>query len=317
MGFISATMAADETTHCTTFIDTLSTAMLNNNYTLVETYSSSGYGKVWKSAAANNGVCDFYITCWASAPATGPIYFGLSEDYDAGAHVLKKYAPYSGLTYVPNYNTSVPYDYTVANAAGYSITVPSGYLGVPITIDVFPYQYWFSITPHRIHIATRVGLTDYGCFVGQAENLIPLTDHPMAEVCLVIAAQGQSGRTYNSYPYSTICAFTREPGQNAILNGNFGGAINDGLTWPYYSGAQSLGADWRYKPGFNAARIPIHSNTDPTSVYIPRALLPVGHLHCPRATGVNGDTLSLGGKTYVHMTLGTTGAYHCFVDNSL
>ena len=315
MAFVSGTMAYDGTTMCQTFIDTLSTSMLANGYTLVETYTSSGYGKVWKSALANNTMCDFYITAWASGVNTGPVYFGVAEDYDAGTHALKKYAPYAGATYVPNYNTSVPYDYTVANAAGALLTANTTYEGVPLTVDYYSYQYWFSINPKRVHICTRVGLSDYGVYVGQGENLISPVDHPSSAVCLLVSLSGASGRTLNSNPYTTGTSFTREPGQTSTGNGNWGGAICNALTWPYYSGHDSL--DWRYKPGFNMARIPVHSNTDPSALYVPRALLLAGHLHSPRAAGVNGDTISLGGKTYVHMTLGYPGTYHCYVDNSL
>ena len=315
MAFVSGTMVYDGTTMCQTFIDTLSTTMVANDYTLIETYTASGYGKVWKSSGTTNGMCDFYITAWASGINTGPVYFGLSEDYDVATHTLRKYAPYNGSSYAPNYNTSVPYDYTVAHAAGALITAYTTYEGVPLAVDPYPYQYWFSVNKQRIHVCTRIGMADYGVYLGQAENLISVVAHPTSAVCLVISVSGASGRNYNTYPFSSGTAFTREPGQSATINGNWGGAIIPQLTWPYYSGAGT--SDWRYNPGFNMARIPVHSNTDPAELYIPRALLLAGHLYSPRAAGANGDTISLDSRTYVHMTLGYPGTYHCYVDNSL
>jgi hypothetical protein len=313
MSYTTNTQGSDS--NCaTTFLGTLSgliTAV--SGWSLVETWSSSGKtAKVWKSAAAQNGGVDFYVVAYASAAGATTITFAICEAYDSVNHKLQKYAPASGASITVS--TS---DNTVTDATGVLPDSATAYQS-PLTIDTGGFTYWVSVSAKRIVVATRVSSTDYGIFAGMCDNLLNTTDLPYSSVCLGVGATTGTTLTNNASASTTGFSMTREPGAPSAATGNFAvvpmPSTSGTALWPNLAGAT---VDWAYKPGPLGGRKPLYSSRNASTLYIPRALLPVDIICVPRlATAVNGDTISYGGKTYVRMCAGTTAGL-LFVDNSV
>jgi len=283
-------------------------------FTLVETYTgvAPARWKVWKSAVADNGVKDFYISAYVATAASVSVYFGLAEDYDSVTnHTLMKYVPYDATSLTVNQT-----DYTVTDSPGKTPAQYTGYYGCTLTISTGAYSYWFSINHHRIHVTTRISATDYGLYAGMTTNMLDETALPTSAVSLALMKQWDGSKTFNSYGVSsTYCGFTREPGQASTGLSNFSAIISSSYgMWPYIAGSASY--DSVYKAGWMSGRIPIFSNRENTSLYYPRALLWPGHIFSPRnSSAVNGDSLTIGSTTYAMMRIGSSGIV--FVDTSL
>ena len=299
----------------TDFLSALDTAMqVSSHYTRIENYPTGGaQGYVWKSDGTLNhpngttGGSDFYISAYTATAASTVVYFTIHEAYDQPNHLASRYIPYDQTTY--GYDSTYKWCTNGAqliNTLPNSTPMANGYVTIAVSSQ---FSYFFNINHHRVFIGVRTATpADSGIFLGQCENLIDTSLYSEAAVCLAMVngtGTTSKGQTYTWYRYRT--GWTREPGTTATSGGNWSGltcTTGGYAMYPWFPGSDTY--DSVYKPSaYYVGRAPMYSTRDNANLFQPRSLLPLGTLAAPRhSTAVNGDTLTLGGVTYYHCTLG-------------
>ena len=286
-------------------MDALHTRLTGNGYTHVEDWiSGSELVKVYKSAAAGNGVADFYLYMRRTADTATGVTFTVSEAWDATNKKIQRYVPVAQ-SVVPNVSAS----YTVPDAAGQLPNVTATVLYLTLNTAAAAANatnYWVSVTAARLIVATRVSTVDDAHYFGLSDEIIPGTvggaGMPLG-LCRMGALTPQTGS-----PATQAAGYTREPNQAAGASGNFAAPITNGATWGFIGAVADV-----YTAKAYAARAVITSGRA-TGVGSPRAL-PKDVLYCPAMGGlVNGDTVTFGTKSYVKMSSAAGGTAALYVD---
>lgn len=287
-----------------TLMDTLDTLIVANGYTLVETWTSST--KTANVYQGSSGGVTFYVSIYRASDAATTIGFCVGEVYDSVNHRMKDYVP-------ANWNGSAidAGDNTVTDTTGKALDGSTGGLWLPtLPSPASAFTYWASINAKRIHIAVRVGTTDNFIIAGTAENCINTTDLPNAATCVMLSSAGTTKST-NTAPQNSFTGFTREPGKSGTAaTVDFAGSLTADA-FPLI-GSNAANNDDVYKSGFLAGRAYVTRNR--CLAHIPHALLWDTICIPHAASSVNGDTSTIGAKTYVRMGMA---GYHFFVDNAV
>lgn len=187
----------------------LDTDLLAAGFTLEDTFTSGAdITKVYKSLAATNGIATWYLLLRRQS-ATGSIYFGVCEDYDAATDKVKKYAPSSqGLTPIATPGASLyAFDATTGVAPN-----SSAIQYVPITLSTGEHLMVYSINSKRVILCTRASASDSGVYAGLYDDLLPTAISPMP-LCVVRLQR-------NSFSTS-LGSSTREPNTTTANSNNF------------------------------------------------------------------------------------------------
>lgn len=141
----------DSATPVADLMNAIDTLIVAAGLTVVEDVASgSGTGKVYKSAQADNGVCDWYLVMWRdSDAAAATLAFVAGLAYDVPTHSLSKacVAPASGAV-LPNQT-----DWTHDGSYPWNVSTLSKSTTRPNQTTAFPY--WVSVTPTRIVFAVK------------------------------------------------------------------------------------------------------------------------------------------------------------------
>lgn len=284
-----------------------------SGWSFVETYTSGAHVvDIYKSAAAQNGVRDFYLFVYLYGPNDIYVMVKLAETYDAGANLMYRYVPRTGASIAPDPDA----DYTIKDTNGES---PDGSDSMSKYLygSADGWSYWMSITAKRVVLATRHATSDWSIYAGLCDNVLDETAHPSSAVALLLSSGTVNAtKSTSTTPDNSGGGFTREPGQASTGASNFSAFAHEYgyCAWPYVYGVSNDDTTVYRTDGKRiASRCGLSSCRD-GSLYYLRALFPEDVIYLPgtAAAAVNGDTVTIGAKTYVRMLNKSL-----FVDNSV
>jgi hypothetical protein len=231
----TAATAGSTATPASAFMTALNTLLTATGcFVYVEDYvDGTNTSKIYKSPAANNAQgTDWFLNVNRTSNDATTVQFGLAETWDTGAKLFHTYAPYvysdyySPSAYIPI--TGYKFD---DGGAGISPSAPNGggsWCAPNVGLGTTGYQYWVSVTPNRLVVATRVATTEYCVYVGLYDDLLLPAVSPFPLVITNFVSNGGSSST-------------REPNTLVARNGNF--ICNTVLWTPSYATD-----DYRAKP---------------------------------------------------------------------
>lgn len=224
----------------------LHTALLAAGFTYIEEVlgPTTRTTRVYKSAAADNGVGDWYLIVCRTSDAGTTLYFGVGEDYDVIGHLVKKWAPD-----MVTAGQTLPADRSHYTTAGTGPRLAAEHTS-PRTVSTATtaHPYVFSLNPKRVVVATKAG-TETGVYAGLYEPILPAAaDHFPLMVSVLGAVTGAADTAY-----------TREPGTGTTVATSGGaGTFTSGVPGSLWSrlGAAALSDGYAGKPSVVQLLVP-------------------------------------------------------------
>jgi hypothetical protein len=278
--------------------------------------SSTPTADVYKSPAASNVFgSDWYLILRRASDTGNSVFYQVAEGYDIVNHKISNYGG-TGQSVIPTATT-----YT--NPAAAAAPDAAGSFGANAFLNVIsaqPFSLLWSITPDRVVIASRVAGIEYSAYAGLYEDLLPTGTSKFPLFCAkTYQAQGNTGSP-GSGVVNVSGGFTREPLQASASTANFEAIIATGwqsaIAAAVASGLTPMSTPFAlYGNGNAPSRVLVGSARSTT--YLGDAIrgLLIGCV-CSALPSITGDTLTVGGRTYVRMA-GPTVTFGIFVDQGL
>jgi hypothetical protein len=270
MAYTASTVGATATP-AKTFMETLKPLLEAGGFTFVETWTSGNItAEIYLSPSASNGVGDWYLLVHRATDASTSVRFCPFEIWNAGAKTMQGYAP--DTFGVPDAN----FRYNATSAISTNLWHQYNWVG----LGASGFSFWTSINAQRIVVATRVSTTDYCCYTGLYDDLLPASLQMMPLVGGLLNYNNPNGGSR----HTTLAACTREPGQTVTNNGNFGAAF--GQNYTYLNGA----ADPYLGNKYPTARVHLQTSRSDKSLGV-RGLLKDIIATYAGSAAINGDNL--------------------------
>jgi hypothetical protein len=286
MSFTASSIGA--TANCAKALaDAIHPLLTAAGFTHVEDWTSSTKtARIYKSPAASNSFgSDWYLNVYRSSDTATGLSLFVAEAYNGTTKRFTNFAP-NTQSLTPTASFAVNDTGVLPDGSGGSVAAMS--TSYPIGVGTGGYQYWLSAHPNRVVLATRVGTTDCATYAGLYDDTLQSSGSPFPLVTCALDTQASTSTSSGGRA-------TREPFTTTSNQYNFfvvpapfgaGGVAGPSASDTYESKVIPVKAMvmGRGVQG-NAFR---GSFKDLLATYL--------------VAGANGDTLTIGAKTYYRIS---------------